>query len=102
MCIPCCLCCLCFLGIKSLHQENCKMEIQTSDVRVRFKLFSVPHFLIGAMLVGAAAHIHAAVFDYTHCFGVSGLIAAINGFLVFGAIYLALGLFCCFYPVMMG
>ena len=73
------------------------MEIQTSDVR--FKLFSVPHFLISAMLVGAAAHIHAAVFDYTHCFGVSGLIAAINGFLVFGAIYLILGLFCCCYPV---
>ena len=73
------------------------MDIRTSDLR--FKLFGVPHFLISAMLVGAAAHIHAAVFDYTHCFGVSGLIAAINGFLVFGAIYLVLGLFCCFYPV---
>ena len=66
---------------------------------LRFKLFSVPLFLIGAMLIGVAVHIHVSIFDYTHCFGVSGLIAAINGFLVFGAIYLLLGLFCCCYPV---
>ena len=68
-----------------------------ADLR-RYKLFSVPLFLIGSMLIGVAAYVHLAIFDYAHCFGVSGLIAAVNGFIAFGAIYLVLGLFCCCYP----
>ena len=60
-------------------------------------LLSLPLFLVGALLIGVAGYIHVAMFEYTRSFGIAGLLAATDGFLVFGAIYVMLGLFCCCY-----
>ena len=66
----------------------------SSFLAVTYKIFSLPLFLIGALLVGVASYINVAMFEYAKSFGFAGLLAATDGFLVFGAIYLMLGLFC--------